>query len=58
MSKGNSKPTSPENLVKPSSAAAVELSESELEKVAGGGKGAKPTEVIVVKLEQPLVSST
>ena len=35
MTKDNSKPTAPENLVKSSSTAPVELSETDLEKVAG-----------------------
>jgi hypothetical protein len=57
MTKDNSKPTSPENLVKSSSTAPVELSETELEKVAGGRKAGKDQqEFLVVKLTDVLIS--
>jgi type VI protein secretion system component Hcp len=58
MTKDNSKPTSPENLVKSSSTAPVELSETELEKVAGGRKaGGDQQEYLKIKLNDVLVSS-
>ena len=57
MSKDKSKPTSPENLVKSSSNASVELSESDLEKVAGGRKaGEQPQEYLKIKLTDVLIS--
>jgi hypothetical protein len=57
MTKDNSKPTSPENLVKSSSTAPVELAESELDKVAGGRKaGEKPVEYLKIKLTDVIVS--
>ena len=58
MSKDQSKPTSPEDLVKSSSAAPVELSESDLEKVAGGRKaGEKPVEYLKIKLTDVIITS-
>jgi len=57
MTKDNSKPTSPENLVKSSLTAPVELSESELENVAGGRKaGEKPIEYLKIKLTDVIIS--
>ena len=57
MSKDKSKPTSPEDLVKSSSAAPVELSETELEKVAGGRKaGKQPVEYLKIKLTDVIIS--
>ena len=57
MTKDNSKPTSPEDLVKASSTAPVELSESDLENVAGGRKaGEKPVEYLKIKLSDVLIS--
>jgi len=57
MTKGNSRPTSPEDLVKSSSSAPVELSESDLEKVAGGRKaGEKPIEYLKIKLTDVIIS--
>jgi hypothetical protein len=57
MTKDNSKPTSPENLVQSSSTAPVELAESELDKVSGGRKaGEKPVEYLKIKLTDVLIS--
>jgi hypothetical protein len=58
VTKENSKPTSPEDLVKSSSAAPVELAETDLEKVSGGGRkaGDKPLEYLKIKLEDVIVS--
>jgi len=57
MSKDKSKPTSPEDLVKSSSAAPVELSETDLEKVAGGRKaGEQPVEYLKIKLTDVIIS--
>jgi hypothetical protein len=56
MSKDQSKPTSPEDLVKSSPTAPVELSETELAKVAGG-KGDKQVDYLKIKLTDVIVSS-
>ena len=57
MSQDKSKPTSPENLVKSSSTAAVELSETDLDKVAGGRKaGEQPQEYLKIKLTDVIIS--
>jgi hypothetical protein len=57
MTKDSSKPTSPENLVKSSSTAPVELSESDLDKVAGGRKAGKDQqEYLVVKMNDVIVT--
>ena len=46
-----------ENLVKTSADAPVELSESDLEKVAAGRKaGEKPVEYLKIKLEDVIIS--
>lgn len=58
MTKDNSKPTSPENLVKSSTTAPVELSETDLEKVAAGRKaGGDQQEYLKVKLTDVLITS-
>jgi hypothetical protein len=58
MTKDNSKPTAPENLVKSSATAPVELSETDLDKVAGGRKAGKDQqEYLVVKMNDVLVTS-
>jgi hypothetical protein len=57
MTKDSSKPTSPESLVKSSSTAPVELSESDLDKVAGGRKSGKgQQEYLVVKMNDVIVT--
>jgi hypothetical protein len=57
MTKDNSKPTSPEDLVKSSPTAPVELSESDLDKVAGGRKAGKDQqEYLVVKLNDVIIT--
>jgi bacteriocin-like protein len=57
MSKDQSKPTSPEDLVKSSSTAPVELNETELEKVSGGRKaGGDQQEYLKIKLTDVIVS--
>jgi hypothetical protein len=43
ITKDDSKPTSPESLVKPSSTGSVELSKSELDKASGGVTVKTPT---------------
>ena len=58
MTKDHSKPTSPESLVKSSTTAPVELSETDLEKVAGGRKaGEKQQEYLKIKLTDVIVTS-
>jgi len=58
VTKENSKPTSPEDLVKSSSTAPVELAETDLENVSGGGRkaGDKPLEYLKIKLEDVIIS--
>jgi hypothetical protein len=58
MSKDQTKPASPEDLVKSSSTAPVEVSESDLEKVSGGVRkaGEKPIEFLKVTLEDTIIS--
>ena len=57
MTTDKSKPTSPESLVKSSSTAPVELSESDLDKVAGGRKaGGDQQEYLKIKLTDVIVS--
>ena len=58
MTKDNSKPTSPEDLVKSSSTAPVELAESDLEKVAGGMRKAGGTPYSSLKLTSGSIFTT
>jgi len=57
MTKEISKSNPPESLVKTSKEGSVELSEAELQQVAGGKKAAKDQqEYLVVKLNDVLIS--
>ncbi|HVY99957.1 MAG TPA: hypothetical protein VHA35_10660 [Dongiaceae bacterium] len=57
MSKDKSKAASPEDLVKSSPTAPVELSETDLEKVSGGRKaGGDQQEFLKIKLTDVLIS--
>jgi hypothetical protein len=57
MPKDNAKPTTAENLVKTTPAGAVELSEEDLEKVAGGRKaGEKPIEYLKITMTDVIIS--
>ena len=46
-----------ENLVKTSAEGSIELSESDLEKVAAGKTGEKPLEYLKIKLEDVIITS-
>jgi len=57
MTKENTKPAAPETLVETSQPGAIELSEQELQKVAGGQKVAPQQKYMEIKLTDVLISS-